>query len=71
LSHLNTPAKPSSKGTTALLKMLFENGSKSLPITGLPLYRHTTSSDPATLSSQGMFASEEPIILHFSVIKHL
>ena len=35
-SHRNTPAKPSSKGTTALLNTLLEEGIAFLPMIGLP-----------------------------------
>jgi hypothetical protein len=37
LSQRNTPANPSPKGTTALLKMLLEEGIKFLGMMGFPL----------------------------------
>ena len=53
-SQRNTPANPLPKGTTALLKILLEVGSKSRGIMGFATLRHNTSLHPAGRSSQGI-----------------
>jgi len=53
-SQRKTPANAPLKGTAALLKMLLDDGIRSRGMMGLPLYRQTTSEDPAGRSSQGM-----------------
>jgi hypothetical protein len=45
-------------GTTALLKMLFEDGIRSLGMMGLESYRQTTSEHPAGLSCQGILGRD-------------
>jgi hypothetical protein len=59
LSQRKTPAKPSRKGTTELLKMLFEEGIRLRKMMGLALYRQITSEQPAGRSSQGIFGKGE------------
>src|SRR5664280_3513892 len=56
-STRKTPAKPSPKGTTAELKMLFERAIWSRLMIGLRLERHNTAEESAGRSSQGMFGS--------------
>jgi len=55
-SHRNTPAKLSLKGTTALLKILFEFAVRFLGMIGLPEYRQSGPRllSLASLASQGM-----------------
>src|SRR5450759_3537013 len=54
-STRKTPAKPSPKGTTAELKMLFERAIWSRLMIGLRLERHRTEDESAGRFSQGMF----------------
>jgi len=56
-STRKTPAKPSSNGTTAELKMLFDRSIWSRLMIGLRLDLHSTALEPAGRSSQGMFGS--------------
>ena len=49
-----TPAKPSSNGTTAELKMLFERGRWSRAMIGLRLERQSVAALPGGRSSHGI-----------------
>ena len=53
-SMRKTPAKPSSKGTTAELKMLFERGRWSRAMIGLRLERQSVAVLPGGRSSHGI-----------------
>lgn len=63
LSQRNTPANPSPKGTTALLKILFAFFAANRPITGFASYRHTGRFSPPFGSCHGMFGCSFPMIL--------
>ena len=58
-STRKTPAKPSPKGTTAELKMLFERGSRSRRMIGLRDDRQIDAAGPAGRSSHGIGACPE------------
>ena len=60
LSQRKTPANPSRKGTTALLKTLLERLFPLRPMMGFPLKRQIGSVQDCGLSSQGIFGREVP-----------
>ena len=63
LSQRKTPAKPSPKGTTALLKTLLDRLLPSRPMMGLPSKRHSGVRVEAGGSCQGMLGKALPMIL--------